>query len=144
MHSAGKLSHEVEPYTASQGRSFGITVGVAFGVLAAVLYWRSANAIAIRTLGAIAVLLLAAALLIPGRLGPVESAWMGFARVLSRVTTPIFMGIVYFVVLTPVALFRRAIGRNALTRRDDATTYWIPRASKADPVARRKRMERQF
>ena len=40
-------------------------------------------------------------------LGPVERAWMGLAGIISKVTTPIFMSVVYFVVLTPVGLLRR-------------------------------------
>jgi hypothetical protein len=46
---------------------------------------------------------------------------MGFAQALSRVTTPIFMGIVYFLVITPIAAIRRAVGGNPLRAHSGAT-----------------------
>src|SRR5258707_6130820 len=36
--------------------------------------------------------LVIAALLVPTWLGPIERAWMGLAHLISKVTTPIFMG----------------------------------------------------
>ncbi|MEO8194714.1 MAG: hypothetical protein ABI681_12760, partial [Gemmatimonadales bacterium] len=62
---------------------------------------------------------------------------------LSRVTTPIFMSIVYFVVLTPIGLLRRSFGSNPLVHDAVGGSYWKPRA-KIDPDAARRRMERQF
>ena len=38
-----------------------------------------------------------AALVVPTHLGPVQRAWMGLAHAISKVTTPIFMGVVFFV-----------------------------------------------
>jgi hypothetical protein len=77
-------------------------------------------------------------LVIPGSLGPVYRAWMGFAHALSRVTTPIFMGIVYFLVITPIAVIRRAVGGNPL-RAHRGATGWVNR--KDDP---RGDLSRQF
>jgi hypothetical protein len=51
---------------------------------------------------------------------------MGFAQALSRVTTPIFMGIVYFLVITPIAAIRRAVGGNPL-RAHSGATGWVDR-----------------
>ena len=87
--------------------------------------------------------MLAAALLFPSRLEPVEGAWMGLAHALSRVTTPIFMAIVYFVVLAPIALIRRAVGGNPMVHKLVNDSYWATR-TRIDPDAARRRMERQF
>jgi hypothetical protein len=51
---------------------------------------------------------------------------MGLAHAISKVTTPIFMGIVYFVVITPIAAVRRAVGGNPL-RAHDGATGWVDR-----------------
>jgi len=80
-------------------------------------------------------------LAVPDRLGPLYRGWMRLAHLLSKVTTPIFMGIVYFVVLTPVGLVLRVIGRRPLSRSASADGYWIDRSKEA---ARRGSMERQF
>jgi hypothetical protein len=129
-------------YSARAGRKFGLTVGIAFLVIAALAYWRGRDA-APRALGVLAALLVAAALIVPRQLEPVERAWMKLAHVISRVTTPVFMGIVYFVVLTPIGIIRRTFGGNPLVHRAGGNGYWIERVS-AHAEARRKRMERQF
>jgi hypothetical protein len=77
---------------------------------------------------------------LPAQLGPVHRAWMGLAHLLSRVTTPIFMSVVYFVVITPVGLLKRLFGRNPMKAALANGSYWVPR--EAD--AMRGDMERQF
>ena len=49
---------------------------------------------------------------------------MGLAHVISKVTTPIVMGVMYFLVLTPVGLLRRAFGRNPMVASQRARSYW--------------------
>ena len=118
--------------SAAEGRKFAFTVGIAFLVLAGFSYWRGHTSVPM-VLGALGGALLAAGLVVPGSLGPVQRGWMGLAHVLSKITTPIFMGIVYFVVITPIGLFRQMIGKNAMIHRSGPTTgYWAVR----DPDAR--------
>jgi len=125
--------------TAAAGRRFAFTVGTAMLVLGGVVAWRGARWVA-WTLGVIGATLLAAGLVAPTRLGPVERAWYALAAAISKVTTPIVMGVLYFVVLTPAGLVMRALGRNPLVRSSSADTAWVRR-----PVgARRSDLERQF
>jgi hypothetical protein len=63
---------------------------------------------------------------------------MALARVISKVTTPIVMSIIYFGILTPVGLVRRMAGANALVRPRSGDSYWISRETKSGS------MERQF
>ena len=112
--------------TPAEGRKFGLTVGAAFAVLAALMWWRE-HQIPLYAFGALAIGLIAAGLLIPGHLGPVYRAWMGFALLISKVTTPVFMGIVYFVVITPVGVLMRLLGRNPIRHRAVEESYWAPR-----------------
>jgi hypothetical protein len=125
--------------TPQEGRRFGLTVGAAFLVLAAIAAWRGRmpGTIAFGTIGS---LLLLAGLAVPGRLGPVYRGWMGFAELLSKVTTPIFMGIVYFLVLTPVSFGLRALGKRPLGRRSPTGSTWVVRG----PGQRRGDLRRQF
>jgi hypothetical protein len=81
--------------------------------------------------------------LAPTRLGPVERAWMSLAHAISRITTPVFMGIVYFLILTPTGLLRRAISRKSISPDRSKTTFWVDRPG-MDREALRRRMERQF
>lgn len=119
-------------------RRFGLVVGGAFLVLAAVLRWRGlglAPAIA-ATLGAA---LVAGGLLVPGRLGPVYRGWMGIAVLLSKVTTPVFLGFVYFGVITPTGLARRWLGRNPLVHQSNGAGFW-----KSRRAGERSSLEHQF
>lgn len=113
--------------SAAEGRKFAFTVGIAFLVLAGFSYWRGHTRVPV-VLGAIGGALLVAGLVVPGSLGPVQRGWMGLAHGLSKITTPIFMGIVYFVVITPIGLFRQMIGKNAMRNGSHpATGYWAVR-----------------
>jgi hypothetical protein len=126
--------------SAAEGRRFGLTVGGAFLALAAVGWWRGRLHAALICAG-IGALLVLSGLAVPGRLGPVIRAWMGLAHLLSKVTTPIVLGLVYFVVLTPAGFLMRLFGRRPLERPVNAKSWWVPRAPEA---RQRADMERQF
>lgn len=129
------------PYSSAKGRRFALTLAGAFAVLSIIAYLRH-RALTFDVLATLAVVMGLAALVIPSRLEPVERGWMALAHALSKVTTPIFMGIVYFVVLTPIAFLRR-MGGNPLVHKIEADTFWVTR-TKTDAEAARRRMERQF
>ena len=129
-------------YTAARGRRFAFTIAAAFAVIASITAWRDRETIAAVT-GLIAALMLGGGLIAPSRLEPIEIGWMKLAHGLSRITTPIFMGIVYFVVLTPAGLIRRTFGRNPLVHPAENGSYWEPRPAR-EREAQRRRMERQF
>jgi len=125
--------------TAAQGRRFAFTVGGAFLVFAAVAWWRD-HLVPSYVLGTIGTVLSAAGVLIPTRLGGVERAWMALAHQISRVTTPVVMGVMYLLVLTPVGLLRRAFGGNPLAHGLRQSSYW-----KSRPEGRRAgNLTRQF
>ena len=123
--------------TPREGRKFALTLAVAFGVLAGVAWWRGGPRGTL-VFGAVAGAFALGGLLVPGKLGPVYRAWMGFAHLLSKVTTPIFMGVVYFLVMTPIAVIRRAVGGNPL-RAHHGASGWVDRQQ--DP---RGDLTRQF
>lgn len=126
--------------SAAQGRRFALTVGAAFLALGGLAWWRDAEmvAVGIVTVGGGLGL---AGVLVPGRLTTVHRAWMGLAGLLSRLTTPLVLGVIYFGVITPIGLLRRFLGRNPLVHREHQGSYFIARAEGA---ARRSDLDRQF
>lgn len=126
--------------TRAQGRRFGVTVGVAFLVFMAIAWWRGHPNVT-TVLGTLGGLLVLAGLAIPTYLGPVERAWMALAHAISKVTTPIVMGVMYLAVLTPAGILRRRFGGNPLEHRPGAEGYWQER-----PANRRRSasLQRQF
>ena len=129
-------------YTTSRGRNFGLTLGIAFAAVGAFSFWRG-HPTTPKVLGAISAILIVVALAAPRSLELVERAWMKLAHLISRVTTPIFLALVYFAVLTPMGLIRRNFGRNPLKHFSNGDSYWFGRAE-VDAEKRRKSMERQF
>ena len=112
--------------TPLEGRKFGLSVGAAFAVLAAIGVWRGHLVVPV-VLGVLGLVLVLAGLTIPGHLGPVHDVWMRGARAISKVTTPVFLSIVYLVVLTPTGLVMRLLGRDPLRHQRSGKGYWILR-----------------
>ena len=126
--------------TSAQGRHFGCTVGAAFLVLAALVWWRGRPTVS-AVFAATGGLLVLSGLLIPTHLGPAERAWMRLAHAISQVTTPIAMGVIYFIVLAPIGIVRRRLGGNPLSHGKQGGSFWQTRPAHA---RRSASMERQF
>ena len=125
---------------AREGRKFGLTVGTALLLLGGIALWRGRE-IPAQVLFGIGGLLIMVAAFLPAQLKPVERAWMAMALQISRVMTPIVMGMVFFLVLTPVALFVRSLRGNPLVHRAQGTGYWSKKGETQDG---KSDMHRQF
>jgi hypothetical protein len=68
------------------------------------------------------------ALLSPDTMRPLYRLWIRFGLLLNRLTTPLILGVLFFVVITPVALVMRIAGRDSMARRLDehARSYRVP------------------
>jgi hypothetical protein len=126
------------PATTKELRQFGLLVGGAFGVIAIIAFLRHKPTIVPGVFGTLSASLILTGLAVPAVLSKVYAVWMGMAVLLSKVTTPIFMGVIYFVVISPVSVLMRAAGRNKLKSLGD--TVWFARP----PGERRGDLERQF
>jgi Saxitoxin biosynthesis operon protein SxtJ len=67
------------------------------------------------------------ALLAPTSLRQPYQLWMRFALLLSRLTTPVLMSLIFFLVITPTALLLRIVAYDPMARRFDphAKSYRI-------------------
>lgn len=122
-------------------RKFGLTVGGVFAVLGVVMLLRH-KAHYPYFLGPGAVLVAFGAVL-PRVLKWVYIAWMSLAFVLGFVMAHVILTLFFFLVLTPVGLVARCVGKDFLSLKLDrsASSYWIPRAPKPKTPAD---YERQF
>jgi cytochrome b subunit of formate dehydrogenase len=58
-------------------------------------------------------------------LTPLNKAWFMLGLVLGKVVSPIVLGIIFFGLITPIALIARLIGRDELKlKRPKKSTYW--------------------
>ena len=62
-------------------------------------------------------------------LTPLNKLWIRFGFFLGAIVSPIVMGIVYFLVVTPTGLFMRLLGKDLLktNKEKNASTYWMKR-----------------
>ena len=115
-------------------RKFAWTMSAAFAVLGAVAFYRRSSTAAIILFSASAFFLMSG-LAAPMALRGIHTAWMALAHALGWINTRIILAVLFFVVLTPIGLVMRAIGRDPLSRRLDRgqTTYWHPRKTTKSP-----------
>jgi len=89
----------------------------------------------------VAAVFASAGLLVPMALGPVYRLWMKIGNVLGWINTRIILGLVFFLIFAPVALFFRLVRKDILKQRLDASASSYRIASEQPP---RDRMERPF
>jgi len=110
-------------------RKFGFTVGGIFTAFLIIFVLRHKHHVPFYVSAVAGPTLLAGALVYPRALAPIERGWSLIAHVLGFINTRILLAIVFFVVLAPIALVMRAIGKDPLDRRRDRRlpTYWRKR-----------------
>lgn len=125
----------------SSDRSFGLVFAVVFLLVG--LYPILAGG-PVRTWSlAVAGGFLIVALLAPRVLAPLNRLWTRFGIFLHRIVSPIVLAAILYLVITPVAVVMRLLGKDPLrTRFDpDARSYWIEREPPGPPPSS---MSRQF
>jgi hypothetical protein len=92
---------------------------------------------------ALAAVFAAVAFIRPQILRPFNRGWLALGRLLHSVVSPLVMGAIFFLVVTPIALIARRRGKDVLSlrRRPELASYWIPRPPPS-PIA--ESMKRQF
>ena len=64
----------------------------------------------------------------PVFLTPFNKAWYQLGLFLGKVVSPIVLGVIFFIVITPVAIVMKLAGRDALKlRKQNISSYWIDR-----------------
>ena len=64
----------------------------------------------------------------PGILSPFNKAWYRLGLLMGKVVSPIVLGILFFIVISPVAIVTRLFGRDILLlRKRNVNSYWIER-----------------
>ena len=72
-------------------------------------------------------------------LTPLNKLWFKFGLFLGRIVSPIVMGIVFFAVVTPIALILKIMGKDLLNlKKSKINSYWI---AKTGP---KSKMKNQF
>jgi len=110
----------------SSNRSFGILFCIVFALIAA---WPAMHDGQLRIWPIpISFIFLVLGLLNSKLLNSPNLLWVKFGELLGRIIAPIIMAIIYFVIITPIGLFMRLIGKDLLnTKFSKDNSYWIKR-----------------
>ena len=128
----GELDHHefggrTESLSSSSDRSFGLVMATFFALVASYNWWHEGAAWPLHL--AIASIFVAAAFLRPNFLGPLNRLWTKLGFLLGKIVSPIVLGLLFFLVVTPVGLMMRLTGKDPMRLRQDsrAGSYWIVR-----------------
>ena len=108
----------------SSNRSFGIVFFIVFLLIALYPLIYSGE---IRVWSAIiSLILLVLGLLNSKILTPLNKLWFKFGIFLSKIISPLIMGIIFFLVVTPIGLTMRIFGKDVLNLKYNKNqSYWI-------------------
>ena len=126
-------SKPLPPASPAEVKKAAAVVAVGFLLIAAFLRWRGhpTGSASVAAVG----LVLAIGVALPAPIGPgVHAAWMRFAHVVGLINSTIILSLLFFVIMTPLGLFFRLLGRDALglrMQREDRPSYWTPKARPA-------------
>ena len=108
-------------------REFGLIVGFVFALLGGWWLYRGKFTRAAEVAIPLGACLIFLGALLPRALVYPNKGWMKLAEGMSYVSTRIILAFVFFLVLTPVGLIKRAMGWDPLHRRSDSRdSYWRP------------------
>ena len=106
-------------------RSFGISVGGFLLLVAAALWWRGRITNA-EIVGGVGVVLVVLGLTAPRLLKYPSAVWWKFAMVLGYVNARVILTIAFLVMLTPISMIWRLIGRDPLAIKKRHWPGWSP------------------
>jgi hypothetical protein len=112
---------------------FGWFFAAVFAALAAYGFWKDWSLVFIVAM-IVAVLFVAATLSAPQILTPLNRLWYGLGLLLGKIVSPIVLGIIFFVLITPTSLITRLFGRDELKmKKRYVESYWVDRSPPGPP-----------
>jgi len=117
----------MKPRSLRVEREFGLIVGGVFALLGMWWLYRGKLTSVAQFLVPLGVLLVLLGIIAPRVLVYPNKGWMKLAEALSFASTRVILAFIYFLVLTPIGLTKRAMGWDPLHRRADRIdSYWRP------------------
>ena len=105
-------------------RSFGIVFFVVFILIGFYPLLKDSNLNIISIL--IGIIFLILGILNSKFLTPLNKIWFKFGIFLGQIISPIVMGIIFFLVVTPIAFIMRVLGKDVLKlKKNTDNSYWI-------------------
>ena len=108
-------------------REFGLIVGAVFSALGLWWLYRGKFATAASILAIVGSALILFGIVFPRALVGPRKAWMKLAEGMAYVSSRVILALIFFLVLTPIGLIKRAMGWDPLYRRaGPRDSFWHP------------------
>ncbi len=121
----------------SSNRSFGIVFFIVFLIIS-IYPLLNNNSIRLWSL-VIGIIFLTLGLMNSKFLTPLNKLWHRFGILLGNIISPIVMGIVFFMIVTPTSIILKIFGKDILNlKKNNSKSYWI------DVLNRNSKMKNQF
>lgn len=116
-------------------KRFGVLFIVVFalvGVYGQLKGWSQTSVIGLAGLSGLIALV---TIIKPKLLAPFNLLWFKLGQVMGLIVSPIILGAIFFLILTPVGVVTRLFGRDELRlKRKAVTSYWIKRTDENAPA----------
>jgi hypothetical protein len=121
----------------SSNRSFGVVFSIFFLLIA---FWPLLNEGQIRIWSMVlSIIFIILGLINSKLLTPLNILWFKFGIFLGKIISPLVMGIIFFFVVTPIAILMRLLQKDLLNLKyNDSSSYWV----KKDEI--KSKMKNQF
>ena len=118
-------------------KKFGLLFFGVFFALALFAYSKNEASLIIALLLFLSGFFLISSFFYQGLLSPLNKAWFMLGLALGKIVSPIVLGIIFFGLITPIALIARLLGRDELKlKRPKKSSYWSePIGSNSDADA---------
>jgi len=112
--------------TKKQLCTFGIALTILLLVISSISYFKQGMNYQIT--GTVSALILLTTLLTPALLKPIYKLFIFISYILGWINTRLLLGLIFYLIFTPVALILKIIGKDPLNRKFDpkASSYWQP------------------
>ena len=116
-------------------KSFGILFFIVFLLIAT---WPVLDAGSVRVWSlSISIIFLVLGIVNSKILTPLKKVWIKLGEILGKVIAPIVMGLIYFVIITPIGVLIRLLGKDLLNiKYNKNKSYWIKREKKINTMKR--------
>jgi hypothetical protein len=109
-------------------KKFGYFFSAVFAIIALLSYLQGLKNFSVPA-SIVALLFIAVTLVASKVLSPLNRAWYELGMLLGKIVSPIVLGVLFFLMITPISLITRLFGRDELKIKKLALeSYWVDRS----------------
>lgn len=116
------------PLNLPTNRKFGFFFTAVFLLIALRQHWYSDSTMSTLFFVVLAGSFLLVSIITPQLLTPLNKIWYHFGTLLGRIVSPVVLGLIFFLIITPIELIICLAGRDNLRlKKKSVQTYWVDR-----------------